>query len=747
MFTCETCYNIAAVRHAAACAENTKEVHLPMKTVALALLLTLALSLQTTLALAQSPAEEDTMNAYEQFFARVDTEYAYNLAYTLSTDPALRSSSLGTRTAGSDAEHAAADFLAKEMQSLGLSDVRKVGVPVTKWQFNDATLTLADGTQIKPHSYATAATPEGGVTAEILYVGEGTANDYEGIDATGKIILIDINQRANWWITYPMLEAELRGAAAILSANVAGFSEVSPDALNSQDICGPTAIPCLSISVNDSNRIKGLLEKGQSTATLVVDNVVDPGGTSYNVVGRIPGKTSEEMILVGGHYDMYFNGFQDDNCAVALALTMAKALLESGYTPERDIVFCLHGAEEWGATGTQFDWTVGAWRMINEAQPEWAGKILTFINFELPAYAFADYTYIASAPEMYTLLRRFLQENPNTPAPEGCFPEGVLTEGFPTYTYSDDFSYYIAGVPSTVNGFLLTADQADVYPFYYERYHSQFDDPSTYDAAVMAFNTKLYGALALSIDQTPAYLLDFSAQSDRLDGAFDADAFALAGADASAYTAALADLQAAAAGAYAEGEAINARHAEAIAANDAEGAAAAVAEARAYNRRVLDAFGFAQDALLDLMYERPMVPHAAQMENIGLMQAIVASLEAGDVVTAVDEYAWQVNNVLEWYNFHFSEETTAKANAMFFSPENQGNLFWGTDKMFTPANVEAATRALVAKYDAPDADFSAEIACYTDAIAAQAALLAENVAAEITAVRTLTEMLAPTAAR
>ena len=33
--------------------------------------------------------------------------------------------------------------------------------------------------------------------------------------------------------------------------------------------------------------------------------------------------------------------------------------------PENDIVFCLHGAEEWGSSYTQFDWTVGAWEMIN----------------------------------------------------------------------------------------------------------------------------------------------------------------------------------------------------------------------------------------------------------------------------------------------------------------------------------------------------------------------------------------------
>ena len=38
-------------------------------------------------------------------------------------------------------------------------------------------------------------------------------------------------------------------AAAILAANVGGFAQVADDALNSQDICGPTAIPTCSIGV------------------------------------------------------------------------------------------------------------------------------------------------------------------------------------------------------------------------------------------------------------------------------------------------------------------------------------------------------------------------------------------------------------------------------------------------------------------------------------------------------------------
>ena len=70
----------------------------------------------------------------------------------------------------------------------------------------------------------------------------------------------------------------------------------------------------------------------------MVDNQVEVDtGTTYNVTGVLKGKSSDRHILVGGHYDVHFWGFQDDNCAVGLVLSMAKALVDSGYQPENDI--------------------------------------------------------------------------------------------------------------------------------------------------------------------------------------------------------------------------------------------------------------------------------------------------------------------------------------------------------------------------------------------------------------------------
>ena len=696
-----------------------------------------SVSSETSSAASQASLEE----MYDRFIDSVSPDYAYDVALELTTNPVYFNSELGGRNAGSKAEHAAADYLAGLMEEIGLSDVEKQAAQCDLWQFNGASFTV-DGVEYPVYSYATAATPAEGITAEVVYAGKGTMWDYEGLNVEGKIVLVDIDQRNDWWITYPMLEAEFQGAAAILAANVGGYSQIADDALNSQDVCGPTSIPTLSIGVSDSLEIREKLEQGPVTATLVVDNEVEiDAGTTYNITGVLKGKSSEHQILIGGHYDAHFWGFQDDNCAVGLVLAMAKAMVDSGYQPENDIVFCLHGAEEWGSSYTQYDWTVGAWEMINNVHPDWVGRTLAFINFELPAYEFDTYTSTYSAPEMYEMLDYFANEYPYSPDPVGCFPDGVLTEGYQTYTYSDDFSYYAAGVPSTVNGFLLQKDMETVFPFYEEIYHTQYDTPDTYNEAVMNFNIQYYGALAMYIDQTPALYLDFTAQYDRILNSMDEETMAAAGVDVDAFKAALDRLNQSAQSMVDRVVDVNTRYLQAVEEGNTEQMAELWVQGKELTNQNLAAFQYAQKNLLGLMYERPIVPHEAPQENILLCQAIIDCLEQGDVATAVDEYAWTVNNVLEWYAMYFSPEVIAVQDDMLWGEDNQDNLYWGTDIGFTKADVDEATRSIFARYDETSGDFSKEIAVYQAAIEAQTQILRDLGGQEIAAMEELSDLL------
>ena len=683
--------------------------------------------------------------AQQAYMEKVDVDYSYNLALKLED---IRSNEkLGYRTAGSEAELATGDMLKAEMERIGLQNVTKDEFTLDTWTFEKARMRFTDHTGAEYTAelggYQADFVTDGAESFTIIDGGEGTEADLSGLDVAGKLVLIDINQRENWWINYPAYEAHLAGAAAVVAVQDGGYAEVSDDALNAQDICGPSDAPAFSMSRTDAEALRAVMgESGETTVTLDADSRVGKDGRSYNIVGTIPGRDPEAMVLMSAHYDSYFAGFQDDNAAIALMFGIAKAIIDSGYQPENDIVFCLHGAEEWGSSYTQYDWTVGAWEMINNVHPDWVGKTLAFINFELPAYEFDTYTSTYSAPEMYTMLADYANTFPYSPEPEGCFPDGVLTDGFQTYTYSDDFSYYAAGVPSTVNGFLLQKDMETVFPLYENIYHSQYDNPDTYNEAVINFNIGYYGVLAIYIDQTPALYLDFTAQYDRILAAMDEDLLAEAGVDVDAFHGALEQLKTAAETMRSRVESVNADYLQAREDNDAEKMAALWAEGRALTDQNLKAFEYAQKHLLGLMYERPIVPHEAPQENIQLCRQIIDCLETGDVAAAVDEYAWTVNNVLEWYAMYFSPEVIAIQDDMLWGEGNRDNLYWGTGISVTKADVDAATRSLFLRYEETGGDFSQEIGVYQAAVDAQMELLGTLGRQEIEAMDALAGLLA-----
>lgn len=682
--------------------------------------------------------KENYKKQYDAFIKNVSSNYAYDIAYELSTNENFFNSKMGGRNAGSVAEHRTADYLIEKMNEIGLSNVEKTAAKCDSWQFNGASFEV-DGKNYPVYSYASAGTDEKGITAELVYLNKGTMQDYEGQDVKGKIVLIDIDQREDWWITYPMLEANLHGAAAIIAANVGGYAQISGDALNCQDLCGPVTIPTLSISRNDSIELQDKISRGKVIANLKVDNDVEIGnGVTYNVTGMIKGKSSDHQIIVGGHYDVHFTGFQDDNCAVGLVLAMAKAFKDSNYEPENDIVFCLHGAEEWGATYSMYDWTVGAWEMINHVHPEWVGKTLAFINFELPAYEFDKYTSTYSAPEMYSLISYFANECKLSPEPEGCFEDGILTDGYQTYTYSDDFSYYAAGVPSTVNGFILQKDMETVFPFYVDIYHSQYDTPDTYNEKVMKFNLSYYGALAMYIDQNPALYLDFTSQYDRINDSLDRELLKSVDVDLDSFDAALNNLKLKSTEMNSKIKNINDNYF--MSENDNDKISLRLEGSKITDTN-LAAFKYAQKNLLGLMYEKPIVPHEAPQKNIRLCEDIIECLKKGEVSKAVDEYAWSLNNVLAWYAMYFSEEVIKIQDDMFWGESNKDNRYWGTDIGFTKAEVDDVVRSLMKRYEEVDGDFSQEIAALEKVIDSQKIILKNLCDKEINAVNELARML------
>ena len=82
----------------------------------------------------------------------------------------------------------------------------------------------------------------------------------------GKLVLIDINQRDEWWINFPVYQARLKGAAALIAVQEQGYGEINDTALNAQDIAGPADAPAFSMSRADAGVLKACHGEGKSGA-------------------------------------------------------------------------------------------------------------------------------------------------------------------------------------------------------------------------------------------------------------------------------------------------------------------------------------------------------------------------------------------------------------------------------------------------------------------------------------------------
>ena len=448
----------------------------------------------------------------EAFEQAVDVKKSYDLAKRMEepkTNPVL-----GYRTAGSKAEWKTGELLLKEMQEMGLQNVQKDKIKVDSWDFHHAVLRYRDKEgkeyEFQLGAYQTDFHTEGFQEFSMVYLGRGTAENYENIDVKGKLVLIDINQREEWWINFPVYQAHLKGAAALIAVQDQGYGEIHDTSLNAQDIAGPKEAAAFSISQADAAILKedmGNMEKtGNYTGDFKEIQVLfDAQSTvirdreSYNITGMIPGEEPEQMIMLSAHYDSYFTGFQDDNAAVAMMLGIARTFIDMGYKPRKTLVFCAMAAEEWGVVDSKYDWSTSAYEQVLTAHPEWQGKVLADLNFELPAHAHSSWDAIRCTYEYADFLKKFADE---IAVPEDAYPDG-LTVLAPIETWSDDFSMAIAGIPSTVNDFSAG-------PFMETHYHSQYDNEEIYQENVYRFHHELYTRLLLKLDALVFPPLDFS---------------------------------------------------------------------------------------------------------------------------------------------------------------------------------------------------------------------------------------------
>lgn len=439
------------------------------------------------------------------WLGKVELEYALAVARRVAS---FGTYERGFRPAGSEAARNCAQYLEQEMRAIGLPQVDVLEFPLDGWEFAGASVAVEGGPVLEAVAYggATGTGPQG-VTAEMVSCGNGTREAYAKVDARGKIVLVELDLDEVNWPGTALLEAAHQGAAGVVCWPANHYA-ATPGAMHSHDLQVACPIPMLNVSREDGERLQGFSRARLfSTAQTVSD------ATGRNIVGVIRGtEFPDEWVIIGDHYDAWFTGFMDDAVGVGAVLALAKAAIESGYAPRRSIAFVLHDAEEYGQADSPWDWCTGAFAQITKLRPDWVGRAVGAVIFELCGFKEAPTLDWYVSPELAPLAEEVLEQLDI----QDRYPLGTRLYRL-VNTWEDSFSYTAAGIPSVANLEISEYVRAHFY-------HTQWDTEALLDPEKYALHLAGLGLLAVRLDQETVPPFDFGARARDLRNALPINA-------------------------------------------------------------------------------------------------------------------------------------------------------------------------------------------------------------------------------
>jgi len=307
------------------------------------------------------------------------------------------------RLTGSPGYHLAAGYVAGQFSALGL---QKPYAEEGYYQYFDSPYTLVlPGCSLVLHApdgdvnyryydefMPGSSSASGSLTAEVVFAGYGITapelgyDDYAGIDVKGKIVLIrpeapvspSIGEKKFMpWLTYSTHQYKMQNA---LDHGVAGILyHYGPLANTNNDyhegllltMVGSKAVEDLFAgSGKEYQKLVDGIHATLKPASLMLGKKVTienstihyPEAKGMNVIGILPGSDpalKDEAIIIGGHLDHCGKcwevcpGANDNASGIAVMLGVARALVKSGLTFKRSIIFMGIGGEESGLLGAK----------------------------------------------------------------------------------------------------------------------------------------------------------------------------------------------------------------------------------------------------------------------------------------------------------------------------------------------------------------------------------------------------------
>lgn len=278
---------------------------------------------------------------------------------------------MGPRPAGSEGDRRAVEWGVRTLEGLGFENVRTEEVTVPHWERgeNAGRITAPFSQPVVLTALGgSAATPAGGIEAEVL--GVGTLEELDALPAgaaRGKIVYIGSRMERTADVSGYVRAVQKRalgasraarlGARALLirSAGTSTSRIAHTGGVRYED--GVERIPAAALSNVDADLLEAELASGRPVSLRLLLATRDlPEGRSANVIGEIRGREApEEIVLLGAHLDSWDlgQGAVDDGAGCAIVTAAARLIGELPRRPRRTLRVVLFANEELGLSGAR----------------------------------------------------------------------------------------------------------------------------------------------------------------------------------------------------------------------------------------------------------------------------------------------------------------------------------------------------------------------------------------------------------
>lgn len=261
----------------------------------------------------------------------------------------------GGRLSGTPNSSQAEQFVADQLRAYGLQNVHLEPFEMPGWQVNETVVTaLTDPPVVLTNAVAlgnTCSTPPGGITAELIDAGAGSAEDLDrlGEALAGKLALVrggKGNRREK------MQQARGRGALGVIYMG----------AKDREPVMGgchpePRPEPGIAIRYDDGMKLAERLAADETVRLNIKARAEIWDARPNNVVGELPGTgpLAREIVILCAHLDSWHlaEGAVDNANGSATILEVARALKAVDWQPRRTVRFVWFMGEEQNLYGSK----------------------------------------------------------------------------------------------------------------------------------------------------------------------------------------------------------------------------------------------------------------------------------------------------------------------------------------------------------------------------------------------------------